>query len=218
MVTTEIFYVGNGSTVIYNLPFPFIDRNDVKVEVNNSLTSAFTFVNNTTIQFNVAPTNGATIRIFRQTFNDTLISEFFPGSSIKAVTLNNNFLQILYSAQEVFNRTLSLSGGIMRGILNMGGFRITNLGTPSSGSDAATKAYADLKVTKAGDTMTGQLAMSGNRVVNVGDPVNLQDVATKGWASNLAFTGVNLPDFQFDGGFANSTYGGTFLFIDGGNA
>ena len=73
-------------------------------------------------------------------------------------------------------------------------------------------------INKAGDTMTGQLAMSGNRIINVGDPVNLQDVATKNWTSNLAFAGVTLPDFQFDGGFANSTYGGTFLFLDGGNA
>jgi hypothetical protein len=55
-------------------------------------------------------------------------------------------------------------------------------------------------------------------IINVGDPVNLQDAVTKVWVSSLAFTGVTLPDFQFDGGFANSTYGGTFLFLDGGNA
>lgn len=88
--------------------------------------------------------------------------------------------------------------------------------------EAPTLAYIDaadaLKVSKSGDTMSGNLAMTGNRIINVGDPVNLQDVATKNWTSNLAFTGVTLPDFQFDGGFANSTYGGTFLFLDGGNA
>ncbi len=64
----------------------------------------------------------------------------------------------------------------------------------------------------------GNLTAGGQRIQNVRDPVNLQDVATKAWVSSLAFASITLPDFQFDGGFANSTYGGTFLSIDGGIA
>jgi hypothetical protein len=77
---------------------------------------------------------------------------------------------------------------------------------------------ANQSVQKSGDTMTGELRMSGQRIIGVGDPVNLQDVATKSWVTGIAFSGVNLPDFHWDGGFANSVYGGVFSFIDGGNA
>lgn len=38
---------------------------------------------------------------------------------------------------------LPTSGGTMTGQINMGGFKITNLATPTAGTDAVTKAYAD---------------------------------------------------------------------------
>lgn len=58
---------------------------------------------------------------------------------------------------------------------DVGAFKITNLGTPTAGGDAATKTYADLKVAKAGDTMTGLLTLSG-------DPTSALHAATKQYA------------------------------------
>lgn len=43
---------------------------------------------------------------------------------------------------------------------SMGGFRLTSLAAPTTGSDAARKTEVDLKVSKAGDTMTGNLTMN----------------------------------------------------------
>ena len=184
MATTSNTYTGNGSTTLFSITFPYLDTSDIDVYLNGTLqtiTTQYTFANATTVEFVAAPANGAVILLDRSTDDSDNPATFFPGSSIKAADLNENFDQTLYVVQELGNQ-------------------LSN------------------KVNKSGDTMTGQLAMSGNRIINVGNPVNLQDVATKNWTSNLAFTGVNLPDFQFDGGFANSTYGGTFLFLDGGNA
>jgi hypothetical protein len=143
MAVTKATYTGDGSTVLFFVPFSYIQRSDVVVSIDSTPTSAFTFANPTTIELNTAPSVGAVISISRQTSIDTLKSIFSPGSSIAAAGLNNNFLQTLYSAQEVFNTALSVTGGVMSGILNMGGFRITNLGAPSSSSDAATKDYID---------------------------------------------------------------------------
>ena len=58
------------------------------------------------------------------------------------------------------------TGGTLSGTLDMSSNKIINLGTPTAGTDAATKDYADLKVAKAGDTMTGLLTLSGNPTAN----------------------------------------------------
>jgi hypothetical protein len=202
MATTSNTYTGNGSTTLFSITFPYLDTSDIDVYLNGTLqtiTTQYTFANATTVEFVAAPANGAVILLDRSTDDSDNPATFFPGSSIKAADLNENFDQTLYVVQEINNKAVKINDPLY-----------------------VNKTYIDAqdatKVNKSGDTMTGQLAMSGNRIINVGNPVNLQDVATKNWTSNLAFTGVNLPDFQFDGGFANSTYGGTFLFLDGGNA
>jgi hypothetical protein len=56
---------------------------------------------------------------------------------------------------------LPLAGGTMSGAIAMGTSKITGLGTPTTGTDAATKAYADTMVPLTGGTMTGALTLSG---------------------------------------------------------
>ena len=146
MAIVQNTYTGNGSTTLYSLSFSYLDEADVKVTLNGVATTSFVFVNASTIQFLSAPANGVAIIIYRETNNDASEATFFAGSAIKAADLNNNFTQLLYVAQEVFARTLSTLGGTLSGILNMGGYRITNLGTPSAGTDASTKGYVDSNV------------------------------------------------------------------------
>jgi hypothetical protein len=64
------------------------------------ITTAYTLANATTVQFNTAPANGVAIRLFRQTNDDALNAQFFPGSAIRSTDLNNNFTQNLYVTQE----------------------------------------------------------------------------------------------------------------------
>jgi hypothetical protein len=146
MAIVQNTYTGNGVTTLYSLSFSYLDRADVKVTLNGTPSTAFIFVNDTTIQFLSAPANGTAIIIFRETNNEETVATFFSGSSIKASDLNVNFTQLLYVAQEVFSRAFSTFGGTLFGILNMSGYRITNLGTPSAGTDASTKDYVDSNV------------------------------------------------------------------------
>jgi polygalacturonase len=143
MAITSNQYTGDGTTVLFTISFPYIDRDDIKASISGTPTTAFTFANDSTIQFNAAPANGATVLLFRETDSDSLKSTFFAGSSIKALDLNNNFFQTLYAVQEVVSRAVNRLGDVMSGILNMGGFRITNLGAPSASTDAATRGYVD---------------------------------------------------------------------------
>jgi len=59
-------------------------------------------------------------------------------------------------------------GDTMMGILSSGGYRITNVGTPTENADAATKGYADTidldNLQLAGGTMSGAINMNGNRI------------------------------------------------------
>jgi hypothetical protein len=100
MAITENKYTGNGSTVLYSFTFPYLEVADIKVSLDGTLTTAYTLANATTVQFNTAPANGVAIRLFRQTNDEALNAQFFPGSAIRSTDLNNNFTQNLYVTQE----------------------------------------------------------------------------------------------------------------------
>ena len=113
-------YTGNGSTTTYSFTFPYLKTSDIKASLDGVDTTAFTLPNATTLQFNTAPTNGAKIKIFRQTSVDNLTATFYAGSAIKSEDLNDNFTQNLYKTQEIGGRFISNLGGTMTGDLNMG--------------------------------------------------------------------------------------------------
>jgi hypothetical protein len=146
MAITQVNYTGDGVTVLYSITFEYLKRSHIKTTVNGLVESNFTFANDTTIQFNVAPPNGSSIVIFRETSQDGPENVFFPNSSITAEALNNNAKQVLFVVQEQAARILSKLGDTMQGVLNMGGFRITNLGAPAASTDAATRQYVDTTV------------------------------------------------------------------------
>jgi len=143
MAQTQELYTGDGTTKNFTFPFEYIKEADIKVSLNGSDTTEFTFANATTIQFNVAPADGAAIRIYRVTDIDNAVATFFSGSSIRAQDLNNNADQLLYATQETVNRRLDSTGGTMTGELDMSTNKIVNVGTPTASADAATKAYVD---------------------------------------------------------------------------
>mgnify|MGYP003132879419 CR=1 FL=1 len=98
---TENNYTGDNSTVLFSFTFPYLEKTDVKVSIDQVDTTAFTFANATQIQLNSASgTNGKAIRIYRDTNIDNLKAEFFSGSAIRSEDLNEDFRQTLYSGQE----------------------------------------------------------------------------------------------------------------------
>ena len=154
MAVTQNNYTGNGSTVLFSFTFPYLATTDVKVKINGTTqnTTEYTLANATTVQMNTAPANGASVIIFRDTNNDAKKATFYPGSAIKAEDLNNDFDQILYTAQEIDNNSMSTLGDDpMQGDLSLGNNKLTNVGTPTAGTDGANKTYVD---TNTWDTTT----------------------------------------------------------------
>lgn len=94
---------------------------------------------------------------------------------------------------------LALVGGTMKGVINMGGNRITNLGEPQDDNDAITRKYAeevkkiadkaketaDAAMPKAGGDMRGDINMNGNRVADLAEPVLPGDAATMKFVNDV---------------------------------
>lgn len=119
MATIENKYTGDGSTTKFSITFEYLRETDVKATVNKVATTAFTFANATTLEFTTAPPNTEEVRIFRDTATDELITEFFPGSAIRAQDLNDNANQVLFVGQEVKGRSMVTTGDTMTGDLVM---------------------------------------------------------------------------------------------------
>jgi hypothetical protein len=100
MAIIQNLYTGNGSTVLFSFSFPYLEEDHIFVSLNGTLTTAFTFPNASTVQFNTAPAVGVAIRIFRETPLDQPEAVFAGGSTIRASDLNRNNDQLLYVAQE----------------------------------------------------------------------------------------------------------------------
>jgi hypothetical protein len=122
----------------------YLKITDIKVSLDGVDTIEYTLANAGTVQFNTAPADGVAVRIYRQTDDEALVAQFFPGSAIRAQDLNDNFTQNLYVVQEVNNNALTTDGSNpMVGDLNMGNYRVVNSGQPTADNDLATKKYVD---------------------------------------------------------------------------
>jgi hypothetical protein len=100
MAVTKNSYTGDGATTQFTFTFPYLDRDFVKVLVGGLLTTAFTFINDTTIQFTVAPADGASVVIFRETDAENLVADFNAGSAIPVEDLERDLIQNLHLSQE----------------------------------------------------------------------------------------------------------------------
>ena len=114
MASSSQTYTGNGSTLSYDITFPFIKSSDVKVSVagtTKSSPSDYT-ITGTTVIFGAAPASSAAIKIWRATDISKATHLYSPGSIITATSLNDNLRQLLYAIEEHKNDTLATSEGL----------------------------------------------------------------------------------------------------------
>ena len=158
MANTQDTFNGNGSNLgPFSFNFPWLESTDIKVSVDGVLKTAGTHYNLQALNYSSknggevlftagnAPGIGTgNIRVYRDTDDEELSATFYPGSAIRAQDLNDNFTQNLYVTQEIANYSLLKDGSeAMEGDLDMGGYKITNLATPTADDEAVTKQYVD---------------------------------------------------------------------------
>jgi len=159
----ETLFTGNGVTTSYVFTFPYLDDGDIRVSIDGVLTTAWSLTGPQTLLFTSAPANGANIRIYRDTTVDALYATFSSGSSIRAADLNENYTQGLYLMQELKDGTILSDGQVpMVGNLDLGGFRILNVATPTAGTDAVNRNYVQgIIAAGIGDGDYGDISVSG---------------------------------------------------------
>lgn len=108
MAYSYVSYTGNGVTTTYSVTFPYILKSHVIVSVDGvDKTSGvdYTWATGASIQFGVAPTNGAVIRIRRETSRGAALVDFQDASTLTEADLDKAFTQSLYISQEAFDAT-----------------------------------------------------------------------------------------------------------------
>lgn len=192
-------YTGNGSTTQFTVGFPYIRREHVKVYVA-FVDTAYTYVNNTTVQLATAPGAGVRVEVRRVTPATSPLVDFADGSTLVAADLDTSNLQHLYLEQELddsLKQAVSIDPAT--GLVTASGQRITSVADPTSAQDAATKAYVDtadaLRLKRDGtQAMTGALPMGGFKVTGAANPTAAQDAATKTYVDNFVGQTANIAD------------------------
>jgi len=194
MATTEHFYTGNNSTTDYSFTFPYLKTDDLKVTLDTVATTAYSLPNSTTVRFNTAPGTGVDIHIYRDTDVDTAKAIFAAGSSIRAVDLNNNEDQALYSLQEnqgQLVKTTDIKDSAVNSAKILDG-TIVNADINASAAIAGTKVspnFGSQAVSTSGTASTGALGVTGN--ITVSGTVDGRDVAADGTKLDTVATNAN---------------------------
>ena len=96
--------------------------------------------------------------------------------------------------ENAIEEKLPLTGGTMKGAINMNGQSITNLADAANDGDAVSKKYmenalGDYLPTNGG-TMNGAINMGSHTITNVAEPVNDTDAANKEYTDNAITSAV----------------------------
>lgn len=101
MASTNVSYLGDGSTTLFAIGFPYLSPSHVVVTLDGVATTDFTFPTSASIQFTVAPTAGQAIYIHRVTPQTPLV-DFVDGSTLTEALLDTATNQAIYIAQEAY--------------------------------------------------------------------------------------------------------------------
>lgn len=96
--------------------------------------------------------------------------------------------------EDAIEERLPLTGGTMKGAINMNGQSITNLADAANDGDAVSKKYMENALEDYlptnGGTMNGAINMGNHTITNVADPVNGTDAANKEYTDNAITSAV----------------------------
>jgi len=200
---------GNGSTKQFSIPFPYVKKDHIVVALNNVTVTGFSFINDTTIEFDTissatstqetsgAPKTGVVIEIERDTPLTGALVDFVDGSTLTAGDLDTAVLQLLYGIQEAKDEAAL---GIQRTPQGQDAQSqpIINVADPTNAQDAVTKAFLE----RVGSITSTQIADGTivNADVNASAAIAGTKISPDFGSQNIATSGtVDGRDVSADG-------------------
>lgn len=151
MASTIAFYLGDGTTTDFTVPFDYLKKSFVTVRLGMVTTltggdygdtgSDYYFLDKTTIRLKVAPASGESLTIRRHTSATERVVTFKDASILKATDLDTAQLQAFHIAEEGRDAINDAIIGDKEGNWDAKGHRITNVGAPIKDNDAVNLEY-----------------------------------------------------------------------------
>lgn len=118
----------------------YLDKSYIHVYLDGEETTAFSWTSDTVIRLNTALTKDTAVLLIRKTEREYLYIMFASGAPFIEANVDSQNKQFLHLAQELVEGR-AIEG--FYGDISFNGYRITNLGSPESATDAANKQYVD---------------------------------------------------------------------------
>lgn len=128
-----------GTTDI-SVDIEYLDKSYINVYLDGVLSTAYSWSSDVLITLTSALSESTVVTLVRRTDKEALYIAFGDGAAFIRENLDTQNTQFLHLAQELVEGR-SIDG--FYGDLSMNGYRITNLGTPTSDTDAVNKVYVD---------------------------------------------------------------------------
>lgn len=110
MAYARVSYTGDGSTKIFSVPFPYLDASYVEVRVAGVLktvTTHYTWLTSSTIQFVTAPPTGATVFLLRNTPKELRLVNYQDAAILREADLDLDSDQAFHIAQETLDASVN---------------------------------------------------------------------------------------------------------------
>lgn len=104
IVQTSFTYTADGQSTLFQVPFDYLLRTDVRVHVDGDYGVAYTWSTNNSIRFEAAPSAGSTVNIHRRTHGDVLDYVFEVNAPFLPVYIDADLRQLLFLVQETSQR------------------------------------------------------------------------------------------------------------------
>jgi len=134
--------LGDGTTTTVTIGWPYNEPGDVTAYIDG-VSTAFSFLNDSTIQFLSAPAADAFIRVRRETDISVPTVDFVDGTPITDDDLDRLENRLRFAIQELGDTASTAITEDLEGVLQGNARRISNIADPVDTQDAVTKSYVD---------------------------------------------------------------------------